>query len=333
MTTPVINKLDQIESAIKQNYIPIVYGIGLISNTLNIILFCRRKLRYNCCSRYFICLSTCQILLLNFNCLRQIITYWLNYNGFSTVTSLCKIYAYFNTLSLALVRHFICLISVDRWLVSSTNARFRRISSLKNVRWIISCSFLFWIIFSIHAPIGFMPISSGCSPIHRTGYAMFLTIYSIMTSAAPLFIAIIFGILTLTNIRESLRQVNPINHRRNIFFVISSTQPRRNRSVHKKRLDMAFARLAVFQIIPYTLFNLISSISIIMIYLNSLASENDIQKTAIVIFIYHLGIYILCSYVSISFIFYALASHIFRKEFMLVCQRLCSTIENNILCR
>ncbi|CAF1580982.1 unnamed protein product [Rotaria magnacalcarata] len=331
MTTSIIDKLYQIEVAINQNYIPIVYGIGLISNTLNIILFCRRKLRYNCCSRYFICLSTCQILLLNFNCLRQIIAYWLNYNGFSTVTSLCKIYAYFNALSLVLVRHFICLISVDCWFVSSTNARFRRISSLKNVRWIISCSFLFWIIFSIHAPIGFVPISSSCSPIHRTRYAMFLTIYSIITSAAPLFIAIIFGILILTNIRESSRQVNPLNHRRSIIFIINPIQPRRNRSIHNKRLDMVFARLAVFQIIPYIVFNLISSFSIIMIY--SITNENDVQKTAIVIFIYHLGIYILCSYASISFIFYALASHIFRNEFMLVCQRLCSTIEHNLLCR
>lgn len=133
-----MNLLYLIQAGLLDYYIPIVFVIGVITNIFNIILFNRRKLRSNCCSWYFICLSISQLLLLIVNCLLRMITSWTTYNGFSTINSPCKIRSYFNVLSLVLVRHFICLISIDRWLVTSTNAWLRNKSSLNNVQWIIS---------------------------------------------------------------------------------------------------------------------------------------------------------------------------------------------------
>jgi len=138
------------------------------------------------------------------------ITTWLNYNGFSTINSLCKICSYLNVLTLVLTRHFICLISIDRWLITSTNIYLRNKSSLKNIRWIIFSSFSFWIIFSIHTTIGYSSQTIGCSPSSNSDYAIFSAIYNIITSSTPFFIAIIFSILTMINIRKSTQRINQI---------------------------------------------------------------------------------------------------------------------------
>ncbi|CAF2623105.1 unnamed protein product [Rotaria sp. Silwood2] len=337
MTTPLIIRLEHVQTVFTKDYIPVVYVVGIISNILNIILFCRRKLRCNCCSWYFICLSLSQILLLNVNCVHHVISSWLNYDGFSTITSLCKIHSYFNVLSIILVRHFICLISIDRWLVTSANARLRNKSSLINIPWIVGGSFTFWTIFSIHAPINYMPSSTACSPIRALNYAIFLTIYNVITSSTPFFIVFIFSILTVFNIRKSIRQVNSITHvpssQINTIVLVNSIKSREKQTLINKRLDMVFVRLTVFQIIPYLLFNLISSFSAIILYLNSITSNHTEEENAIVSFIHELGTYLLCTYVSITFIFYTLASNVFRKEFILLCKQCWFTIQRCLCCQ
>lgn len=304
MTTPLITTLNQIQAIILEYFIPIIYVIGATTNLLNIILFSRRRLRLNCCSWYFIFLSLLQFLLLNTNCLLRMIISWTNYDGFSTIDSLCKIRSYFNVLILVLTRHFLCLISIDRWLVTSTNVSRRNKSSLNNVRWIICISFCFWIIFSIHTPINYIVRSIGCSPSPNSNYAIFSTIYNTTTSSIPFFLIIIFSLLTVNNIRRSSRRKNPIipalYSRTNIHILAISNQPRDNNRLIKKRRDMDFIRLTLFQIIPYLLFNSISSFSPIFLYINSISINRTTETTAQVTFIHNFGIYLLYFYVSVS---------------------------------
>ncbi len=54
---------------------------------------------------------------------------------------------------------------------------------------------------------------------------------------------------------------------------------------------MDFVRLAIFQNIPYLLFNIISSFSPIFLYLNSISPYHTDEKTTQLTFIHYVGTY------------------------------------------
>lgn len=162
--------------------LPIVLILGLIGNIMNIILFSRQSLRKNVCSTYFICLSATNLLFLTTHAMPRMISIMLRIDISQQSVEYCKVRSYLLALCMILTRHFICLIAIDRWLITSSNAFIRRQSSTRFGRWIIVISILFWSIFSIHAPIGFTANPWGCSPAPRTTYALFYPLYNISTS-------------------------------------------------------------------------------------------------------------------------------------------------------
>ncbi|CAF3718469.1 unnamed protein product, partial [Adineta steineri] len=107
------------------------------TNVANILIFSYGRLRTNICSWYFICLSISQILSLFFNGLyRIIVNGWNNGYDYSQISmDLCKFRGYGFVLSVVLSRHFLCLILLDRWMITSRSASLRNKSSLKVGRW------------------------------------------------------------------------------------------------------------------------------------------------------------------------------------------------------
>ncbi|CAF4098834.1 unnamed protein product, partial [Adineta steineri] len=124
---------------------------------------------------------------------------------------LCKFRVYGSTLSVALSRHFLCLILLDRWMITSRSASLRNKSSLKYGRWLILFSFVFWMLFSLHVPIGnpSVTLSSGCMPPPGSTYAIFYTVYTIIIGIFPLFIMILFVFLIMKNLRSRGRAIRP----------------------------------------------------------------------------------------------------------------------------
>ncbi|UJR13201.1 hypothetical protein I4U23_000223 [Adineta vaga] len=114
-------------------------------------------------SLYWInCLSISQLISLISNGLYRIIsTGWSNGYDFSQQSAdLCKFRVYSYVFSIALSRHFLCLISLDRWMKTSRSVSLREKSSRKYARWLIPLSFLFWIL--IEYP---QILTSGCLSI------------------------------------------------------------------------------------------------------------------------------------------------------------------------
>ena len=159
-----VNQINSIRQIIPAYYLPPIFFMGIIGNTLNIIVFARSRLRTNVSSWYFICLSISQIGLLFSNCLFRIISYgWsYGYDIAETVSAVCKFRVYVTILFIVLSRHFLCLITIDRWMKTSRSAWLRQKSSPKYAKWFISLSVIFWTVFSIHAPIGFQSASNTC---------------------------------------------------------------------------------------------------------------------------------------------------------------------------
>jgi hypothetical protein len=129
-----------------------------------------------------------------FRCLVRIITYGWNYDydiG-GIFPSVCKFRVYVSVLFMALTRHFLCLITIDRWMKTSRSAWLRQKSSPKYAKWFIILSFIFWTVFSIHAPIGLQSASHNCTVPAEDTYALFYAIYSIAVGIIPFLIMIIF---------------------------------------------------------------------------------------------------------------------------------------------
>ena len=180
------SQLATLQNQIVSYYLPPVYAFGMIGNAISIFIFSDKQIRTNICSWYFICASLSQLLLLNSACLPRITIVLSGYDSSRYNLGLCKFRGYLYVLSLILSRHFICLISFDRWLVTSSSERRRRLSSPHLARWIISCSILFWSIFSIHALIGYQSQASGCGAVNGTFYDTFYSMYSITTALSPM---------------------------------------------------------------------------------------------------------------------------------------------------
>ena len=113
----------------------VIWAISLI-----FCIFGRHELRRNVCSWYFIGLSIGHLLILDSLCLARIVTTSTGNNVFQYIMSLCKLRTYAFYLSLYLSRYFLCLISIDRWMVTSSSAsasteELKSCSSMVNYRW------------------------------------------------------------------------------------------------------------------------------------------------------------------------------------------------------
>ncbi|CAF1100424.1 unnamed protein product [Adineta steineri] len=295
-TTAVL--LNNIYTGIATYYLPVVFVIGLFTNVANVLIFSYGRLRTNICSWYFICLSISQILSLFFNGLyRIIVTGWNNGYDYSQISmDLCKFKIYGSVLSVVLSRHFLCLILLDRWMITSRLASLRNKSSLKYGRWLILFSFVFWMLFTLHVPIGnpSVRLSSGCMPPPGSTYAIFYTVYTIIIGILPL------GIHPSTNAAQHNSNNLPIRQSRNDFQLI---------------------RLSLIQILCFILFNVIYSL--FPLYYSLTMSQVRIgDRVPIEMFISNIGQCILVTYAAVTFTLYILASSVFRQEFKERCKRL-----------
>ena len=149
-----------------------------------------------------------------------------------------------------MARYFLCLISIDRWMITSTQVSIRQLSSLKIVRWLIIFGTSFCAIVSINFPIWYrIEGSKGCIGATDTFYPLFYTIYNLVITIGPFCIMIFFSLLALRNFQQ-------VRHRR----VVATAQTDEsalslNTGRHFQRKDLQFIKLSLIQVLIYILFN------------------------------------------------------------------------------
>ena len=178
--------LDRVRLQIDRYVLPIILVLGNVTNLANIYVFFRRNLRTYACSWYFMCLSIAHLLLLDSLGIPRAATAWSSYDYTSYNLAYCKGRAYLFTLSMLLSRQFICLISIDRWVVTSSSAWLRSQSSLRVARLVIVISVLCWCLYDVHALVGYQANGFGCYPPPFTAYASFAAVDTIVTTLLPL---------------------------------------------------------------------------------------------------------------------------------------------------
>jgi len=211
-TITLASYLANIQIEIIRSLLTPVYIIGNLNNLANILIFSQHSLRSHICSWYFIGASIGHLVYLNMGCLTRVIWAWTQYDLSLISLPFCKARIYFLLDGLTISRYLFCLISIDRWMITSRNVGIRQKSSPKIARRLIIGGVSFMIIINIFVSIWYVINKNlGCGPSTEPAYSLFYTIDNTTLSLAPLFILFIFSVLTLFNIRHtSHHQIFPI---------------------------------------------------------------------------------------------------------------------------
>ncbi len=217
----------------------------------------------------------------------------------------------------------IVLSCIDRFFHSSSNARIRRISSLKTAR--IAIGMTSSIVFIIHTHIiiyyGIIYVSDRYGNINPSctsqpgNYRTFLGFWNlIIYSFGPSVIMFLFGLLTLKNIRQ-LRSVVPVAFENNRIVRRTDTQ----------LLLMLFGQVLVIIIctLPISAYQLYSSFTANIV--------GDTLRTAEESFASRLAHSMIYFAHSITFYLYTLTGTVFRKELFKIIRRCCHPNRNLVV--
>lgn len=288
--------LPHLQLQIMRSLLTPVYIIGILSNLANILVFSQHSLRSHICSWYFIGASIGQLVYLNFGCLTRVIWSWTQYDLTLISLPFCKSRIYFVLNGLTISRYFFCLISIDRWVITSKNTNIRRLSSRKVAPWLIiggaSLFFLLNIPFSIDYAID---KTTGCGrkkPVH----ALFYAVYNTAISLLPLCILCIFSFLIIFNIQQTKHQISP-----KALTTSQKDRSHQRHHHHHHKKDIQFIKLALVQVAGYTLFNTLHAYNAIhdVVTRNNQKSAN---QQAIDEFLYGLGLNLHYAYTGVCFL-------------------------------
>jgi cytochrome b subunit of formate dehydrogenase len=243
--------LNNISTAFNSYLSIFIFIFALIGNMLNILVLSQRKLRSNPSATFFLASSIAGIIVI----LSGLTSRMMSDFGKDltlTVDWICKIRNFILYASRTILLWMIILATIDRWLSSSVAVHMRQMSSLKNTR----RSMLLVLIYTclINAPILY------CYEANLTGvlrgcygftYACRLTtdlIYAFGTTLIPLSLMIMFGLLTIRNVRHvqsRVRTLADITWDRDIRTTITTKSSGQTQA---KKMDRQLLKMLLVQV-------------------------------------------------------------------------------------
>lgn len=294
--------------------------VGIVGLILNVLIFTRPTLRCEPCAIYFLS-STC----FNLFVVLMVIPVRAVSSSFSIEMSnynlgICKIEFFVFYVVRVVSCWLIAFACIDRYLHSSTNIDIRRFSSLKTARMAIGITTIIIAILYCHMIIfyeityttdGVGSIVSTCvsgKGTYRTFIALWhMTFYSL----CPSFLMLLFGLLTLNNIRQ---------HRRVAAAVGGNNRITRRTDAQLLRMLTAQVLFTIIYTLPFSIYRLYASFTTNVVKDPiSVAQEALASQTANAIsYFAH----------SSSFYLYTLTGAAFRKEFFKIIARCLPHNEN-----
>lgn len=293
------------------------YIIGTLNNLANIFIFYQYSLRINICSWYFIGASIGHLFYLNFGCLTRVIWAWTKYDlsVFSLPYCRFRIYVVLNGLTIS--RYFFCLISIDRWMITSRNAHIRQLSSAKVARWLIIVGISFLSLVNLFVSVNYIiDRTAGCASRTDSFYAIFFTIYNTMLSLVPLSTLFIFSLLILMNIKQVKGRISPTE------LATIHVHPSPIRRKYPKK-DIQFIKLSLVQVAGYMLFNTLHAYNTIYGIITTNKHKTSDQR-AVDGFLYGMGLNLHYVYTGVCFIctFLRIIFHCFAFRLPSFCTQL-----------
>ncbi|CAF0749928.1 unnamed protein product [Rotaria sp. Silwood1] len=230
-----------------------IFLFGTIGNILNCVVLSQPTLRVNPCAYLFLISSIANMISILFGLTTRILAGW-NIDITDTNSLVCKFRAFIVFVSRTIAFWLIAFATIDRWFSSCSQYQRRQMSSLKNAQRgtiiIIILSILLYcqMIYCYEANMSSTPLPCyGKNVVCR-----FLTdlTYAIITILCPLLIMFIFGLITISNIRQTCtarlfkKKLIVLNgNNKNVLISKKSQQQR------KKRIDRYLRHVLFIQII------------------------------------------------------------------------------------
>jgi hypothetical protein len=290
-------------------YFPLPFLIfGTVGLLLNIIIFTRRSLFNNSCVQYLLANTLSNVVVVYWVIITRILSdgYGDDLSVHSTI--FCQIRYFLTYYSRTLSTWFIVLACIDRWL-SSAQAR-QRFNTVLFARQMILFICIVCFISYVHVLFLFgiqkSPTSSSVTCYALTGiYRVFSDLqYLIFYALGPPILMLLFGLLTLKNLRRTRRLVLPTINTQN-QSQINSTKKRDNQLLVMLLLQIV---IIIIFTLPFAIQKLYDTFSL------------QVQRTPVQAASYNLlaAILRLLSYGShaFGFFFYTLAARIFRMELL-----------------
>lgn len=306
----IILSLENISVQLNRYLSPTIFIFGVVGNALNCLLLSQRTLRTNPCALLFLVSSFVALISILVGVPFRILAGW-QLDVTTHVTWICRLRAFvvFSMRTMAL--WLIMFATVDRWLLSSTHAHRRQMSSLKNT--IIQISFSF--VLSI-AAYGHM-IDCYEANLHdeplkcygKTEACRLATdlVYVLITIGTPLIMMVTFGLLTISNVRQV--------HMRVQHGADDHAHGERLHA-HSRKVDRHLLRMLLVQVLFLIVLCLPQAIQKLHITVRPFHSGSELED-AVKTFLYNIEILLAFIASSMPFYIYVLTSgSMFRKALL-----------------
>ena len=255
--TDLVQILDLISIQFNRYFTILIFLFGTIGNLLNCLVLSRPCLRSNPCAFVFLTSSIANIISIIFGLTTRILSGW-NMDFTETNSFLCKCRVFIMFISRTIAFWLIAFATIDRWFLSCSQYQRRQMSSLKNARKgtiiiiVISTLFYCQLIYCYDANLIFAPLK--CYGKTVTCRLITDLTYALITVLCPLLIMFIFGIMTISNLRQTQniilykRKISQMVNDKKGISLLTSLQRRR-----RKQIDRYLRHVLFIQIIFLTI--------------------------------------------------------------------------------
>lgn len=315
-----IEIMENISDSINRYVSPLIFVFGSLGNILNCLVLSQRNFRSNPCAFLFLISSFTGLISIIIGLSTRILAGW-DLDPTATINWACKFRAFVVFSTRTLATWLITLATIDRWLLSSIDIHRRRWSSLRNARIATSiCAFLsicsyFHMIFCYEANQTEQPLKC-YGGTEQCRLATDLT-YALVTLVIPLMLMTIFGLLTISNIRQVRSRVHTLQQG---LTSKGNDQPGTHAMTHdehqSRRTNHHLLRMLIVQIICLVIFCLPQAIQKFHISFQPFGSgsvlDDEIKK-----FLYNLEVILAFVAAGMPFYIYTFAGGVmFRKSLM-----------------
>ncbi|UJR24504.1 hypothetical protein I4U23_005879 [Adineta vaga] len=263
------------------------------------IVFTQPIYRKSPCAMYFLAASISQFLTYNFALFTRMIQYGYDVQTLNYNLWYCKIRFYLFYIFVAIPRYNIILASIDRYFSSSRDVHRRQRSSMKTSFRLIIGNVIFWCLMYIQV-IVFYEISTGNCTFQSGVYGIFFSIYiAIESGTLPLLLMLIFGLLTVRNIRQTKQRVD-----------IGANQ---RTKISKK--DLQLHRMLANQIVLFIILNMPNPIFLVYRSITLQDAKSSLRRAG-ESFASNMTYVLIYLGFSLTFVNFMISSDIFRRELM-----------------
>jgi hypothetical protein len=234
-----------------------------------------------------------------------------NVDPTTSILAFCKLRIYISQFGAMVYRWCLVAASVDRYALSSTNARFRQLATVKTARRTVVVIVAVWLVLPVHTLIFYNLNAGTCGIVFSSAMALYHSIYTtIAGTILPVAFMLTFALLIHHNlVQRRVRRHVTVNQPTGARNEVEYLHHKRDQQV----LTMLIVQMIVFATltIPLMVHNIYTAVTLTV-------SNKPADRLAIERFARFVVDVIIYFYPVVSFCLYTMASRTFRGELMKV---------------